>query len=282
MEPILHVSNLRFHYQPDALSKERWALKDIQLTVGAGEYVSIIGPNGSGKSTLARIIAGLYLPTEGDVHVCGRATSNEHELWQIRRRVGMVFQNPDNQIVAPTVQDDVAFGLENMGLPRDEMKARVAQALQWVGLAGMEEREPHHLSGGQKQRLAIAGVVAMQPDIILFDEATSMLDPQGRAEVCQLIKSIHERGTTVIHITHSAQEAFMAERLIVMAEGQIKLDTPVAELYPQAMKLKEWDLDVPLEVELHHRLVKAGWPVRASITSKEDLVSELWRLLSKT
>ncbi|PRZ13354.1 energy-coupling factor transport system ATP-binding protein [Laceyella sediminis] len=282
MEPILHVSNLRFHYQPDALSKERWALKDIQLTVGAGEYVSIIGPNGSGKSTLARIIAGLYLPTEGDVHVCGRATSNEHELWQIRRRVGMVFQNPDNQIVAPTVQDDVAFGLENMGLPRDEMKARVAQALQWVGLAGMEEREPHHLSGGQKQRLAIAGVVAMQPDIILFDESTSMLDPQGRAEVCQLIKSIHERGTTVIHITHSAQEAFMAERLIVMAEGQIKLDTPVAELYPQAMKLKEWDLDVPLEVELHHRLVKAGWPVRASITSKEDLVSELWRLLSKT
>ncbi|MGX9708006.1 energy-coupling factor transporter ATPase [Laceyella tengchongensis] len=282
MEPILHVSNLRFHYQPDALSKERWALKDIQLTVGAGEYVSIIGPNGSGKSTLARIIAGLYLPTEGDVHVCGRATSNEHELWQIRRRVGMVFQNPDNQIVAPTVQDDVAFGLENMGLPRDEMKARVAQALQWVGLAGMEDREPHHLSGGQKQRLAIAGVVAMQPDIILFDEATSMLDPQGRAEVCQLIKSIHERGTTVIHITHSAQEAFMAERLIVMAEGQIKLDTPVAELYPQAMKLKEWDLDVPLEVELHHRLVKAGWPVRASITSKEDLVSELWRLLSKT
>ncbi|TCW36708.1 energy-coupling factor transporter ATPase [Laceyella sacchari] len=282
MEPILHVSNLRFHYQPDALSKERWALKDIQLTVGAGEYVSIIGPNGSGKSTLARIIAGLYLPTEGDVHVCGRATSNEHELWQIRRRVGMVFQNPDNQIVAPTVQDDVAFGLENMGLPRDEMKARVAQALQWVGLAGMEEREPHHLSGGQKQRLAIAGVVAMQPDIILFDEATSMLDPQGRSEVCQLIKSIHEQGTTVIHITHSAQEAFMAERLIVMAEGQIKLDTPVSELYPQAMKLKEWDLDVPLEVELHHRLVKAGWPVRASITSKEDLVSELWRLLSKT
>ncbi|SMP30089.1 energy-coupling factor transport system ATP-binding protein [Laceyella tengchongensis] len=282
MEPILHVSNLRYHYQPDALSKERWALKDIQLTVGAGEYVSIIGPNGSGKSTLARIIAGLYLPTEGDVHVCGRATSNEHVLWQIRRRVGMVFQNPDNQIVAPTVQDDVAFGLENMGLPRDEMKARVAQALQWVGLAGMEDREPHHLSGGQKQRLAIAGVVAMQPDIILFDEATSMLDPQGRAEVCQLIKSIHERGTTVIHITHSAQEAFMAERLIVMAEGQIKLDTPVAELYPQAMKLKEWDLDVPLEVELHHRLVKAGWPVRASITSKEDLVSELWRLLSKT
>ncbi|MFC7442632.1 energy-coupling factor transporter ATPase [Laceyella putida] len=281
MEPILHVSNLWFHYQPDEVPKEKWALKDIQLTIGAGEYVSIVGPNGSGKSTLARILAGLYLPTEGDVHVCGRATSNEQELWQIRRRVGIVFQNPDNQIVAPTVQDDVAFGLENMGLPRDEMRARVAHALQLVGLVGLEEREPHHLSGGQKQRLAIAGIVAMQPDVILFDEATSMLDPQGRSEVSQLIQSLNQLGTTVIHITHSAIEAFMAERMIVMADGQIKLDAPVAELYPEAMKLKEWDLDVPLEVELHHRLIGAGWPMRASITSKEDLVSEIWRLLSR-
>lgn len=281
MEPILHVSNLWFHYQPDEVPKEYWALKDIQLTIGAGEYVSIVGPNGSGKSTLSRLLAGLYLPTEGDVTISGQATSNEQELWQIRRRVGIVFQNPDNQIVAPTVQDDVAFGLENLGLPREEMKARVTEALRLVGLVGLEQREPHHLSGGQKQRLAIAGIVAMRPDIILFDESTSMLDPQGRSEVCRLISSLNRRGTTVIHITHSAIEAFMAKRMIVMNEGRIELDVPVAELYPNAMKLKKWDLDVPLEVELHYRLIKNGWPIRDSITSTEDLVSEIWRLLSK-
>jgi energy-coupling factor transport system ATP-binding protein len=194
----------------------------------------------------------------------------------------MVFQNPDNQIVATTVEDDVAFGLENIGIPRNEMKSRIQEALSLVGLRGFEWREPHTLSGGQKQRLAIAGVLAMSPDVIVFDESTSMLDPQGRESVCQVIGQLHRRGKTVIHITHSAHEAFLADRVIVMDQGAIQLDLPADELYSQSMLLKNWGLDVPIAVELHHRLVKRGWPLPPVITSEEELVQELWKLLSKT
>ncbi|MBA4495918.1 energy-coupling factor transporter ATPase [Paenactinomyces guangxiensis] len=281
MNPLIQVSGVWFDYQPEESPQENWALKEINLSIQAGEYISIIGPNGSGKSTLARLLNGLLLPVKGNVIIGGKKTTNEQDLWQIRRQVGMVFQNPDNQIVATTVQDDVAFGLENLGVPREEMTGRIRLALEATGLSEMEEREPHHLSGGQKQRLAIAGIIAMQPEAIVFDEATSMLDPQGREDVLQIIRELHQQGTTVIHITHSAREAFLAERIVVMAAGQIQLDLPSGELYPQSMLLKKWGLEVPLPVELHHRLLQHGWPLQREITSLEDLVNELWRFLSK-
>ncbi|SEN61467.1 energy-coupling factor transport system ATP-binding protein [Lihuaxuella thermophila] len=278
---MIQVKGVWFHYQPEEAPRKDWALQDINLTIMPGEYVSVIGPNGSGKSTLSRLLNGLLLPVEGEVRVGGRLTANTQDLWYIRQQVGLVFQNPDNQIVAPTVQDDVAFGLENLGVSREEMKERIRDALEAVGLAGMEQREPHHLSGGQKQRLAIAGILAMQPKVIVFDEATSMLDPQGRKDVLGIIRQLNEKGTTVIHITHSANEAFLAKRVIVMAEGRIQLDLPADELYPIALILEKWGLDVPLAVRLHHRLLGHGWHLRERITSLEDLVTDLWRFLSK-
>lgn len=281
MSPVIQVTGVWFHYQPEEAPREDWALQDINLSIMPGEYVSVIGPNGSGKSTLSRLLNGLLLPVEGEVVIGERRTANAQDLWHIRRQVGIVFQNPDNQIVAPTVQDDVAFGLENLGVSRDEMKERIRAALEAVGLSGLEEREPHHLSGGQKQRLAIAGIIAMQPKIIVFDEATSMLDPQGRRDVLNIIRGLNQKGTTVIHITHSASEAFLAERIIVMAGGRIQLDLPAEELYPKAMILEKWGLEVPLAVRLHQRLLGHGWQLQERITSIEDLVTDLWRFLSK-
>jgi energy-coupling factor transport system ATP-binding protein len=281
MNPLIQVSGVWFHYQQEGTPKESWALKDIHLSISQGEYISIIGPNGSGKSTLSRLLNGLYIPIEGKVVVNGKQTDDEQEIWEIRRQVGIVFQNPDNQIVATTVRDDVAFGLENLGLSRPEMIARIYEALAAVGLSGMEDLEPHHLSGGQKQRLAIAGILAMKPQVIVFDEATSMLDPVGRDQVLNIIRQLHQNGTTVIHITHSAHEAFLADRVIVMAQGEVQLDLPTKELYPKAMVLKKWGLDVPLALELHQRLLGQGWPLRTEILSTTELVNELWRLLSK-
>jgi energy-coupling factor transport system ATP-binding protein len=282
MEPMIQIVDVWFRYQTENESNEQWALKKINLTFRAGEYVSIIGANGSGKSTLARLLNGLLLPVRGEVKVGGLSTANENDLWEIRRKVGMVFQNPDNQIVATTVEDDVAFGLENLGLARSEMKERIERALKEVGLSGMNGREPHHLSGGQKQRLAIAGVLAMSPDVIVLDEATSMLDPQGKKDVSLVATELHRMGKTIIHITHSAPEAFMAERVIVIDQGEVKLDLPKEELYPKAMVLKQWGLDVPPEIELHQRLLGKGWPLSPTIRSKEELVEEIWRSLSET
>jgi energy-coupling factor transport system ATP-binding protein len=281
MDPIIHVSDVWFRYSGEDESKEDWALQGVHLDVQSGEYIAIIGLNGSGKSTLARMFNGLLIPTEGEVMVAGLSTKNEQDLWEIRRKVGMIFQNPDNQLVATTVQDDVAFGLENLGIPRAEMKMRIQDALQAVGLSGFEKREPHHLSGGQKQRLAIAGTLAMQPDVIVFDEATSMLDPQGRKDVLQLISELHKKGRTIIHITHRADEAFLADRVIVMADGKVKLDLPRLQCYKESLQLLDWGLDVPFAVQLHHRLRKRGFSLSDELTSTEDLVNQLWRLLSK-
>ncbi|MBA4542327.1 MULTISPECIES: energy-coupling factor transporter ATPase [Thermoactinomyces] len=281
MEPMIQVVDVWFRYQGENESSGKWALKKINLTFRTGEYVSIIGANGSGKSTLARLLNGLLLPVRGEVKVGGLSTANESDLWEIRRRVGMVFQNPDNQIVATTVEDDVAFGLENLGVPRSEMKDRIERALAAVGLSGMNAREPHHLSGGQKQRLALAGVLAMSPDVIVLDEATSMLDPQGKNDVSQVAAELHRMGKTIIHITHSAREAFRAERVIVMNQGEVKLDLPSEVLYPKAVMLKQWGLAVPPEIELHQRLLGKGWPLSPTISGKEELVEEIWRSLSE-
>ncbi|RAL23285.1 energy-coupling factor transporter ATPase [Thermoflavimicrobium daqui] len=282
MEPIIQVSNVWFKYPGEDPSVEYFVLRDINLSIGIGEYVAIIGPNGSGKSTLARMFNGLLLPNQGEIKIAGLATTTLENLWDIRKTVGMVFQNPDNQIVATTVRDDVAFGLENLGVPRSEMQKRISRALEAVGLSGMEESAPHYLSGGQKQRLSIAGILAMQPKVVVFDEATSMLDPQGRKEVLNLIASLHQSGTTVVHITHSAEEAFLAKRILVIAKGQIQLDLPRDELYKQSINLEKWGLEVPLPVQLHQRLIKRGIPLTDHVKSTEDLVMQIWKLLSKT
>ena len=279
MEPIIQYERVWFRYEQE--SESPWVLKDVSLAIGSGEYVSIVGSNGSGKSTLARLANGLLLPVKGRVRVADMDTRSEEDLWNIRRKVGMVFQNPDNQIVATSVEDDIAFGLENIGVPRSEMKNKIDQAVKAVGLQGLERVQPHHLSGGQKQRLAIAGVLVLEPDVIIFDESTSMLDPVGRKTLLRLMQSLNDRGTTIIHITHSAEEAFLADRVIVMHQGECKLDQTVKQLYPRAHSLKQWGLAVPIEVELKHRLQKRGWPL-GEINGKEDLVREIWRLLSKT
>ncbi|SFJ38737.1 energy-coupling factor transporter ATPase [Thermoflavimicrobium dichotomicum] len=281
MKPIIRLQDVWFQYPGTQHQQNDWVLSEVNLSIDSGEYIAIIGPNGSGKSTLARLLNGLLVPSKGEVWVAGLSTQDEKMLWQVRRTVGMIFQNPDNQIVATTVRDDVAFGLENLGIPRSEMVERITDALSAVGLTGMEEVAPHYLSGGQKQRLSIAGVMAMQPQVIVFDESTSMLDPQGRKDVLALIHSLHQNGTTVIHITHSAEEAFLAERIIVMAEGQIQLDCPRDELYSQALCLQRWGLEVPLAVQLHHRLRKKGVPLSAQVKSNDDLVNQLCTLLSK-
>lgn len=279
---LIELSGVWFDYQPDRQTKEQWALQDVNLSIQPGEYVAVMGPNGSGKSTFARLLNGLFIPTEGEVRVGDFSTSDDLERSQVRRQVGMVFQNPDNQIVATTVRDDVAFGLENLGVPREFMHPRIEQALESVGLVGFEFREPARLSGGQKQRLAIAGVIAMNPDVIVFDESTSMLDPQGRQEVLALMQQIHQQGRTVVHITHSAQEAFLAERVIVIAHHRLQLDFPSKDLYNQSDLLDQWGLEIPLSIRLRKLLQEKGIHFDQSIGNSDEMVAQLWRFLSKT
>jgi energy-coupling factor transport system ATP-binding protein len=273
------LKNVWFHYYPQTESRENWAVKDVSLTFGQGEYISIIGSNGSGKSSLACLLNGLFIPSEGELLVDGQPITTDQERWELKRKVGMVFQNPDNQIVAPSVLDDIAFGLENLGVAREEMLVRIPMVLKHVGLSGLEEKEPHHLSGGQKQRLAIAGILAMQPDVIIFDESTSMLDPDGRNHILQIMKELHQAGITIIHITHQATEAFLAERLIVIHQGRIMIDQSRDELYMNAIALDQWGLDVPIGILLHQALREIGWELSEKIESEDQLVSELWTFM---
>jgi energy-coupling factor transport system ATP-binding protein len=239
-----------------------------------------MGPNGSGKSTLARLMNGLLLPKEGKVRVDGTATDDETHLWQIRRKVGMVFQNPDNQLVATTVRDEIAFGMENIGVPREEMIRRIHEVLVQVGLEGMEDHPPHHLSGGQKQRLAIAAVLAMRPEAVVLDEATSMLDPAGRRSVLEILHRMHREGITIIHITHSAREAAHAQRLLVMADGEVKMDGAPEEVFRDVDRLSSWGLEVPLTAALHHRLTRYGLRVPVSWMETEKWVEAVCRSIS--
>lgn len=229
MKPIIEINQIEFSYQEDATP----ALKDVSFSINKGEWIAIVGHNGSGKSTLAKAINGLHLPQKGTVTVGGMELSEE-SVWDIRRMVGMVFQNPDNQFVGATVEDDVAFGLENQGIERSEMQSRVQDALEKVKMQNFATREPARLSGGQKQRVAIAGVVALRPDIIILDEATSMLDPEGRDDVIATIRKIKEESDlTVISITHDIDEAASANRILVMREGKLYQEGTPEEIFLQ-------------------------------------------------
>lgn len=277
MKPMIEVNHVEFLYKNN--EEEIKALDGIDIEVKNGEFVVIIGHNGSGKSTLAKHMNALLLPTKGDIKVKGMNTKSEEDLWNIRQTAGMVFQNPDNQIVATIVEEDVAFGPENLGVEPKEIRHRVEEALQIVGMIEYRQKAPHLLSGGQKQRIAIAGVIAMRPDCIIFDEPTAMLDPAGRKEVINTIKKLNkEENITIIHITHFMEEAVDADRVIVMENGKIVLEGTPREVFSQVEKLKTLGLDVPQVTELAHQLLKEGITVPRDILTVDEMVMALCQL----
>ncbi len=265
---IDHVS----HAYMDEEGEQAFALEDVSATIAHGEFVAIIGTNGSGKSTLAKHLNVLLTPTEGDILVDGISVNDESRLWDIRRRVGMVFQNPDNQIVAAVVEEDVAFGPENLGVPRPELRRRVDAALTAVRMQEYRTHAPHLLSGGQKQRIAIAGVLAMQPQAIILDEPTAMLDPRGRREVLATVHDLHRTlGMTVVYITHFMEEALTADRVIVMKDGHIVTTGTPREVFSQVEPLLELGLEVPVATEVAAHLRAQGVPVPADVLTATEL-----------
>ncbi len=278
MAAIVRVENLVYRYDDEIITKN--AVDGVSFDIEAGEFVVIIGHNGSGKSTLAKHFNGIFYPTEGNVYINGMNTRDDALIWKIRQNAGMVFQNPDNQIVATIVEEDVAFGPENLGVDKDTIRKRVDEALRLVNMTEFAKKQPHNLSGGQKQRVAIAGIIAMRPDCIIFDEPTAMLDPSGRKEVVDTILKLNkEEGKTVIHITHFMDEATNADRIIVMDEGKIKMQGKPREIFSRVEELNALGLDVPQMTELSYELNKEGIQVRDDILTVEEMVEELCQLL---
>ena len=271
-EYILEAKNVSYSYEEGGLP----ALKNVSLRFETGSMTAVLGHNGSGKSTLAKLLNGLYLPTAGQVLVCGMDTADDEKTWEIRRMAGEVFQNPDNQMVASIVRDEVAFGLENIGVPTEEMPARIEEALKSVDMLDFIGRAPHMLSGGQKQRIAIAGILAMEPRALILDEATAMLDPRGRAEIMQIVRRLNrEKGITVVWITHFMEEAAQCDRAIVMHEGEVAMDGTPEEVFTQAEKLRAMRLDVPPMVQLGEMLRKRGIPLSNQAMDVPSMVTEL-------
>ena len=255
---------------------EHQALADVSLSIEAGEFVAVLGSNGSGKSTLAKHLDALLLPTSGVCRIDGMDTQNVDQVWRIRQKVGMVFQNPDNQLIAAIVEDDVAFGPENLGVPPKEIRSRVDEALSVVGMTKFRSFAPHLLSGGQKQRIAIAGALAMQTECLVFDEATAMLDPEGRAEILAVVRQLHkEQHKTIVYITHFMEEAAAADRIIVLDHGNLAMDGTPREVFAKADELQKLGLDVPLSVELGARLRADGIDLPQAIVTEDDLVQAL-------
>ena len=275
MKSVIDVKNLSFRYKE---SQEYYDVKDITFHVKRGEWLSIVGHNGSGKSTTVRLIDGLLEAESGEIVIDGQRLIEEN-VWNIRRQIGMVFQNPDNQFVGATVEDDVAFGLENQGLSRQEMKKRVEEALDLVGMLDFKKREPARLSGGQKQRVAIAGVVALRPAILILDEATSMLDPEGRRELIDTVKGIRkDYDMTVISITHDLEEVAMSDRVLVMKKGEIESTSSPRELFSRN-DLDQIGLDDPFSNQLKHSLSQNGYDLPENYLTESELEDKLWELL---
>ena len=275
MKSVIDVKNLSFRYKE---SQEYYDVKDITFHVKRGEWLSIVGHNGSGKSTTVRLIDGLLEAESGEIVIDGQRLTEEN-VWNIRRQIGMVFQNPDNQFVGATVEDDVAFGLENQGLSRQEMKKRVEEALDLVGMLDFKKREPARLSGGQKQRVAIAGVVALRPAILILDEATSMLDPEGRRELIDTVKGIRkDYDMTVISITHDLEEVAMSDRVLVMKKGEIESTSSPRELFSRN-DLDQIGLDDPFSNQLKHSLSQNGYDLPENYLTDSELEDKLWELL---
>lgn len=274
----IKIENLSFRYRANGED----VLKELNLTVKEGEFVAVIGRNGSGKSTLAKLMNGLLLPTKGEVIVDGMKTTSKSDLFEIRKRVGVVFQNPDNQLVASIVEDDVAFGAENIGLSREEIGKRIEFALKAVGMEAFRQSTPTRMSGGQKQRIAIAGVLAVQPQVLVLDESTAMLDPGGRREVMSVVERLNrENGMSVVLITHYMDEVAAADRVIVLAEGREVLSGTPRAVFGCAELSEAYGLRLPVPAEIARRLKKEGVPVSGGTLSKEELSEELCELLRK-
>ena len=271
---MIEIKNLVYEYE----EADHPAVGGVDLTIEKGEFLAVLGHNGSGKSTMAKCLNGLFQPTRGDVVIDGMNTKEEEDVWKIRARAGMVFQNPDNQIVATVVEEDVAFGAENLAVEQGELRRRVDDALAAVEMSEYKDDQPHKLSGGQKQRVAIAGILAMNPDYIILDEPTAMLDPRGREEVMKTILRLNkEEGKTIILITHFMSEAVQADRVAVMEEGKLVLEGPPREVFNQVDTMKSLGLDVPQVTELAARLKAVGVPLPDGILDREEFVDALCR-----
>lgn len=283
MENFVELKNVSFSYTNDYDGKEvkNAVLKNVSLNIKKGEFVAVLGHNGSGKSTLAKLLNAINLPETGEVVINGMDTRDENNLFDIRSTVGMVFQNPDNQIVATVVEEDVAFALENVGVEPPEIRRRVDEALKTVGMYHYREHAPHKLSGGQKQRVAIAGVLAMKPDCIVLDEPTAMLDPIGRREIMSTIKELNAIGVTIVLITHYMDEAAQAKRVVVIDSGSIIMDDIPKKVFAQAEKLKSLGLDVPQVTELTHMLIDSGINLPSDIIDEEECYQVLKKLLKE-
>ena len=283
MDKFIELNDVTFSYLTDydEHTVKNTVINGISLEISRGEFVAVLGHNGSGKSTLANMLNAINLPESGKVYVDGMDTSDENNLFDIRKRVGMVFQNPDNQIVATVVEEDVAFALEIIGVEPAEIRRRVDEALKTVGMYEYREHAPHKLSGGQKQRIAIAGVLAMKPECIVLDEPTAMLDPIGRREIMATISDLNSMGVTIVLITHYMDEAARAKRVIVMDSGEIIMDDTPKRVFSQMDRLKSLGLDVPQVTELTHALISAGVDLPDDIISEDECYEALYKLLKK-
>lgn len=272
---IIEVKDVSFIYKSSNADRpDVTALSDMNLSIREGEFLAVLGRNGSGKSTLAKLMNALFLPTSGTIIVNGLDTTNEELLWDIRSSTGMVFQNPDNQIVGNVVEEDVAFGPENLGIPPEEIRIRVDTALETIGMTEFKEYAPHRLSGGQKQRVAIAGILAMKPKCIVLDEATAMLDPIGRKEVMRILRKLNtEEGITIVHITHHMDEAGKADRVLVIDEGKRVIVGTPREVFSDVKRIKKLGLDVPQVTELMYELNKCGYNFPTDILTVEEAIA---------
>ena len=271
----IKLENVSYTYEEAAAP----ALSEASAVIREGEFLAVLGHHGSGKSTLAKLLNALYIPTEGKIVVCGYDTSRDEYVWEIRRRAGMIFQNPDNQIVATVVKEDVAFGLENLGVPTDEMLPRVESSLAAVHMSKYADSAPHMLSGGQKQRVAVAGILAMEPDVLIADECTAMLDPSGRKEVLDTVRSLNrKKGITVVWITHFMEEAAQADRILVVSDGKIVSEGTPREIFSNIERMRELHLDVPRMTSLAGELRRDGMPLKEGILTVEELAEEVERL----
>ena len=284
---IIRTEELGFSYSDGEYgdAREIPALRDVSIDIERGSYIAILGHNGSGKSTLAKLLNMILVPTAGRIYIDGKDVTvddfSDDDLFAIRRKVGMVFQNPDNQLVATVVEEDVAFGPENLGLPREEIRERVDTSLALVGMTEYARHAPHKLSGGQKQRVAIAGIIAMRPDVIIFDESTAMLDPHGRREVVDIMERLNrDEGITILNITHYMEEAVRADRVIVINDGKIALDGTPHEVFKNVEKLRAMGLEAPQGNELVLELKKAGLKIVGDCLTEEECVETLYKFLS--
>ena len=275
---MIDVQDVKFRYDPE---QPGYAVDGVSMQVRRGEFVAVLGANGCGKSTLAKHFNAILLPEKGSVLVEDMDTRTEDHLYDIRQKVGMVFQNPDNQIVATIVEEDVAFALENLGVPAPEIRERIDESMKLAGIYEQKDKAPHKLSGGQKQRVAIAGVIAMRPDCLVLDEATAMLDPRGRRQVMKTIRQLREAGISIVAITHYMEEAAQADRVLVMSRGRIVMEGTPEQVFSQTERLHSYHLDVPQAAELRDELVKAGIPMPNNVITPEACAEALYALLAQ-